>query len=259
MDMKEICSRARLGILDMIYKTGGPHIGSSFSMVEALAVLYFKVMDFGENRDRFLLSKGHACPGLYAILHLKGLLSDEDIEGFAVNGGTLEQHPMIDTAKGIEAATGSLGHGLSLGNGMALAAKHDSSPSRVFVMLGDGELNEGMVWESALFAAHHKLDNLTVMIDRNKIQALGDTEDVLVLEPIEDKWKSFGWDALRVDGHDMDAVESALNTNRNGKPLAIVLDTVKGKGVSFMEDKLLWHYRAPDDDEYTKAVEELQV
>ena len=263
--LKNIAKDMRLNILNMIYKAKAPHIGSSFSIVEILVALYFKYLRVSsddsqnKNRDRFILSKGHGCPALYAVLFRKGFLRKEDIEGFAKNGGTLEEHPTRDVAKGIEVSTGSLGHGLSLGAGMAKAAKYDNSSYRIFVLLSDGETESGFVWEAALFSGHQHLDNLIAIIDYNKIQALGRVKEVLDLEPYCDKWRSFGWEVKEVDGHDFSQLFSTFDSLpfKDGKPSVVIAHTIKGKGVSFMENQLLWHYRCPDENEYLKALKEI--
>lgn len=250
----------------MIYNAKAPHIGSSFSIVEILVALYCKYMRIyhedpqNRSRDRFILSKGHGCPALYAVLAHRGFLSENDIKGFGRNGGTLEEHPTHDLTKGIEVSTGSLGHGLSIGAGMAIAAKHDREPQRIIVLTSDGEVQSGFIWEAAMFASHHGLDNLVLIIDYNKIQALGRTKDINSPEPLKEKLCSFGWNVKEVDGHDFSQLFSALESipSEQGKPSAIIAHTVKGKGVSFMEDKLLWHYRCPDEDEYQKAMKELE-
>ena len=177
-----------------------------------------------------------------------------------MNSGTLEQHPSRDLNRGIEVSTGSLGHGLSIGTGMAKAAKHDNNPYRVFVLLSDGETQSGFVWEAAMFATHHRLDNLIAIVDYNKIQALGRVKEVIDLEPYSHKWRSFGWEVKEVDGHDFTQLLSVLKNVplKQGRPSAIIAHTVKGKGVSFMENKLLWHYRCPDEEEYLKAIKELE-
>ncbi len=258
-----LSGKVRRVVLDIIYRTKSPHIGSSFSIVEILVALYFGNLNISPDdthnpdRDRFILSKGHACATLYAVLAERGFMSKNDLEGFAVNGGILEQHPNHDLMRGIEVSTGSLGHGLSIGAGMALAGKVDGRSYNVHVLLGDGELNEGSVWESVMFAGHHKLHNLIALVDYNKIQALGSTRDIIDLEPLGRKWECFGWEVREIDGHDFEQIFDALNSLSRVKPNAIVLHTVKGKGVSFMENKLLWHYRTPDDDEYKCALREL--
>ncbi|NOZ25645.1 MAG: transketolase [Nitrospirae bacterium] len=256
---EETARRVRKSVLDMIHKTRSPHIGPSFSVVEILVALYFRHLNTssGNDRDRFILSKGHACPALYAVLHEKGFISREELDGFAVNGGTLEQHPVRDPGRAIEASTGSLGHGLSIAAGMALAARVDRGEYRVYVLLSDGELNEGSVWEAVMFAGHHRLHNLIALVDYNRMQALGRTRDIIGLEPLGEKWEAFGWHVQEVDGHDFGALFDALDSLSGRKPNVLIMHTVKGKGVSFMENDVLWHYRSPDDNEYERALKEL--
>lgn len=261
-----LAKRVRRHILDMIYRTRGPHLGPSFSCVDLLVGLYFNTLktapEDSENpeRDRFIFSKGHASPALYAVLFERGFLSQKDMEGFAVNGGSLQQHPDYNPKRGIEVSTGSLGHGLSVGAGMAYALKKDGNPARVFVMMSDGELNEGSTWEAVLFAAHHKLDNLVLVIDYNRMQALGFTRDTLELDPLARKFAACNWAAETIDGHSFTAIFTAFDRlpPEGGKPGVIVAETVKGKGVSFMENNLYWHYCCPNDAEYAQACEELR-
>lgn len=260
-----LAGKIRKTILEMVFKTKSPHIGSSFSIVEILACLYFKILSvsptdpYNSNRDRFILSKGHACPALYAVLAERGFISKGELDGFAVNGGTLEQHPSLDIRRGIEATAGSLGHGLSIGAGMALAAKRDNKNYKVFVLMGDGELNEGSVWEAAMFATQHGLDNLIAIIDYNKMQALGNTKDIIDLESLPQRWTSFGWAAKEIEGHNLSQIFEAFSSIPFlvGRPSIVIAHTIKGKGVSFMENNLLWHYRAPSNKEYQMALEEL--
>jgi len=262
---KKIAQQIRKDTLNIIYGAKAPHIGSSFSVIELLVALYFVELVVSpdktddEARDVFIMSKGHGCPALYAILAHRGFIGQDTLQRFGIDGGTLGWHPNRDIKLGIEVSTGSLGHGLSIGAGMALAAKYDGTSRRVFVMLGDGETNEGSVWEAAMFAAQHKLDNLIAIIDHNKIQALGRTEEVIGLAPFADKWRSFGWGTAEIDGHDFKQVISNLERIPfiQGKPSVIIAHTVKGKGVSFMENDLLWHYRCPDEAEYARALQEL--
>jgi transketolase len=255
--------KVRRTILDLIYRTRSPHIGPSFSAVEILTALYFKVLNNSpehsslETRDRFIMSKGHACPALYAVLAERGYLRREDLKGFAVNNGQLQQHPDRNIRIGIELSTGSLGHGLSVGAGMALAGKIDGKSHKVYVLLGDGELNEGSTWEAVMFAGHHKLSKLVALVDYNKIQALGHTKDIIDLDPMADKWAAFGWHTQTIDGHDFGQIFDALASLNVQGPNVVILNTVKGKGVSFMEHQLLWHYRAPDSEEYHRAIGEL--
>jgi transketolase len=263
--LQRMARQVRRKTMEIIYKTGSPHIGSSFSIVEILTVLYFRILSItpGEmespERDRFILSKGHACPALYVTLFLRGLMTQESLDGFAVDQGCLEHHPTKNLSSGIELSTGSLGHGLSVACGMAFAAKYDRSPARIFTLMGDGELNEGSNWEAILFAAHWKLDNLVAIIDYNRIQALGRTEEILDLDPLPDKWRSFGWEVAVVDGHDINELLKVFEniSIHAQKPTVIIANTTKGKGVCFMENDLLWHYRCPDDEEYAKATCEL--
>ena len=263
--LSKLAQEIRRELISMCYKTGSSHIGSSFSIVEILVTLYFHTLNVSPEtsrsirRDRFILSKGHGCPALYATLCRRGFISEEVLEGFARNGGTLEQHPSRNLDWGIEASTGSLGHGLSVATGMALANKCDGLDSKVWVLLSDGETNEGSTWEAAMFAAQHKLDNLIAIVDYNKMQALGKTHEILDLEPFSDKWSSFGWETNEVDGHD---IKNLIQVTEKvpfglGHPSAIIAHTTKGKGVCFMEDQLLWHYRCPDPDEYEQAICEL--
>ena len=261
----KIAREVRRDVLNMVYRAKAPHIGSSLSIVEILVALYFRCLSVSperaedENRDILILSKGHGCPALYAALARRGFLRPDVMDGFCINGGTLEMHPTRDVKRGIEVSTGSLGHGLSIGAGMALAAKQGHSRRRVFTLLSDGETNEGSVWEAAMFASHHKLDNLISIVDYNKIQALGKTREVVNLEPLAGKWRSFGWKATEIDGHDFEQIISTLERVpfQQQKPSVIIAHTIKGKGISFMENELLWHYRCPDKAEYARALQEL--
>jgi transketolase len=264
--LQDIANEIRKIALNLVYKRNTSHIGSSLSVADILAALYFNILkiepedSISKNRDRFILSKGHACPALYATLALKGFFPLSMLDTFCVNGGRLGMHPNINCAPGIEIATGSLGHGLAIGEGMAIAGKRDGPKYRVFVLLGDGECNEGSVWESAMSAAHLNLDNLIAIVDYNKIQAFGNVKDVLDLEPFAKKWASFGWEAKEIDGHNMSEIVDALSNVpfKKGKPSVIIAHTIKGKGVSFMENMLLWHYKSPDDEQFKAAMEELK-
>jgi len=264
---KNLAVGIRRDVLTMIYKTKSPHIGSSFSMVDLFIALYFGALNvdpknpFKKSRDRLLLSKGHGCATLFAVLEKKGFIKEKDLETFALDGSLLGQHPNMDIEKGIEITSGSLGHGLSIGAGMALAGKYDKEKYRVFVYLGDGELNEGSIWEATLFAAHHKLDNLIAIVDRNKLQALGKGEDIMNLEPLTDKWRAFGWAVKEIDGHNMKDIINVLDNIpfEKAKPTCIVANTTKGKGVSFMENDFRWHDKCPDEQEYQKALKELDL
>ena len=267
---EELANTIRKETLRIIKNAKSSHIGSSFSMAELLAVLYGGVLNISPERledprrDRFILSKGHACAGLYVTLAERGFFPKEWLDTFYQDGSPLLGHVCHVTVPGIEVSSGALGHGLSVGCGMALAGKSNgesASGFRVYALLSDGECDEGSIWEAALFAPHHKLDNLTVIVDYNKIQSLGHVDQVLGLEPFDAKWESFGWEVRSVDGHDVLAIEKALTTApaTPGRPVCILAHTVKGKGVSFMEDTVLWHYRCPSDEEYTLAQKELEI
>ncbi len=250
----------------MIHHAKSSHIGSAFSMADLLAVLYTKILRIDPHhpdwpdRDRFILSKGHACAPLYAVLAERGFFPKAWLDDFYQDGSRLAGHATHSGVPGMEVSTGSLGHGLPIACGMALAAKRDTRTFRVFVLLSDGECDEGSTWEAALFAPHHKLDNLIAVIDYNKIQSLGSVKEVLDLEPFAAKWRAFGWSVHEIDGHNFEDIERALmNVPPDpGKPTCIIAHTVKGKGVSFMEDKLLWHYRAPNSEEMAAALAELE-
>ncbi len=265
-ELEELSKETRKEILEMIYRTKSPHIGCSFSMVELLVSLYFRILNINsdnpadKNRDRFVLSKGHGCPALYAVLIKKGIIDKEFLEGFAKENGTLEQHPTRNPNIGIEITSGSLGHGLSIGVGMALAAKYDNAPWRVFVFLGDGELNEGSNWEAMMFAKQHNLDNLVAIVDHNKLQAMEKSSEIINLEPLKAKWEAFGWNIKEVNGHNVEEIVSVLKNIpfEKGKPSCLVAHTIKGKGVSFMENEPRWHDKYPDDEEYQKALNELK-
>ena len=234
-------------------------------MVELLIVLYGEVLQVRPQepawpgRDRFLLSKGHACAALYAVLAERGFFPLNWLDDFYLDGGHLAGHATHTCAPGVEVSTGSLGHGLSLACGMALAHQRDTTGVRVFALLSDGECDEGSTWEAVLFAGHHRLDNLTVIVDYNKIQSLGTVKEVLDLEPFADKWRSFGWAVREIDGHDFLQIRDVLTgvPLETGKPNCIIAHTVKGKGVSFMEDTLLWHYRSPQGEELERAIREI--
>lgn len=262
-EMEATAKRIRRTILDMIHRTKSPHIGSSFSSIEILVALFNNELNLSNNklddpeRDRFIMSKGHACAALYATLAEFNFFDKEDLGQFAIDDGIFERHSNIDLKRGIEVSAGSLGHGLSIGTGMALAARMDRRLYKTCVLMSDGELNEGSVWEAVMFAGHHKLSNLVALVDANRIQALGFTKDIIDLEPLVDKWSAFGWHAKEVDGHSFQEIRTAFSDLSEERPNVLVLHTVKGKGVSFMENNLLWHYRAPDDEEYKKALQEL--
>ena len=264
-DVRAIARRVRGKLVELSHTANTPHLGSSLSCVDILVALYWGVLridsPLDENRDRFILSKGHAATTLYTVLGERGLFPIELLESYAKPGSPLAEHPVRGSAPGIEVTSGSLGHGLSLGVGMALAGRINGLSYRVVVVLSDGECNEGSVWEAALMAAAQKLDNLMVIIDYNKWQATGRSEDVMAIQPMVEKWASFGWSSSNIDGHDVPRLMEKLAKlpDGTGKPVAIVANTVKGKGVSFMEDDNNWHYRIPNADEVQKAKQELDL
>lgn len=255
--------KIRTTVLKMIYETKSPHIGSCFSSIDILVALFTSQLNINCNdianpdRDRFIMSKGHACAALYATLAEFGFFRHVELEQFAVDDGIFERHVNIDLSRGIEVSAGSLGHGLSIGAGMTLAGRIDKKEYKTYVLMSDGELDEGSIWEAVMFAGHHKLANLVAMIDANQIQALGFTKDIIDLEPLAEKWSAFGWHSQEIDGHNFGEIREALDNLSKEKPNVIILHTVKGKGVSFMENNLLWHYRAPNMEEYKAALEEL--
>jgi transketolase len=265
-DLQELARHIRLTAVRMTHMAPSAHIGGSLSMADLLAVLYGSTLRVDpanpgwEQRDRFILSKGHACAGLYAVLARRGFFPEAWLETFYKDGGKLPGHATHTGIPGIEVSTGSLGHGLSIACGMALAAKLDGRSHLVYCLISDGECDEGSTWEAALFAGHHGLDNLVVIVDYNKIQSLGRTEEVLNLDPLAGKWEHFRWATREIDGHDVAVVDDALQRVpfEPGRPSCVVAHTVKGKGVSFMEDKLLWHYRNPSADEMSAAARELE-
>jgi transketolase len=264
-DVERLARTIRIHTVRMTHSAKSSHVGSCLSMAEVLAVLYGRVLRIDpawpdwSDRDRFILSKGHACAALYAVLAETGFFPTSWLRTFYQNGSPLAGHITHAGVPGVEVSTGSLGHGLPLACGMALAGKRDARPYRVFVLLSDGECDEGSTWEAMLFAAHHKLDNLVAIIDYNKIQSIGRVAEVLDLEPFAEKWKACRWSAREIDGHDLSEVERTLREVPflEQSPSCIIAHTVKGKGVSFMEDKLLWHYRSPSEDELQKALAEL--
>jgi transketolase len=255
----------RCDVLEMVHRARAAHVASSLSVVDILAVLYREILRHRPldpnwaGRDRLILSKGHAAAAGYAALARSGYFEPERLEGYCANDSPLAGHLTASVdAPGVELSTGSLGHGLPVGAGMALHARRTRAGHRVFVVLSDGECDEGSTWEAALFSAHHHLANLCAVIDYNRIQSLGRVEDVLGLEPFGDKWRAFGWDVREVDGHDHDALRMILGTLHPTKPRLVIAHTVKGKGVSFMEDDVLWHYRSPDDEQLAKALDEVR-
>ncbi len=255
----------RKDIIQMTNIAKAGHPGGSLSAVEIVTALYFHAMNIDpqnpgwEDRDRFILSKGHACPVMYAALAEKGYFGLEHLKTLRKFQSILQGHPDMQKTPGVDISAGSLGNGLSVGVGMALAARWKMTDYKVFVVLGDGELQEGMVWEAAMAAAHFDLSNLVAFVDYNGIQINGWVNDVMAINPLADKWRAFGWIAHEVDGHDLHALQSVLGAvpDGSGRPVAVIAHTVKGKGISFMEDDNNWHYRVPTADEVRTAREEL--
>jgi transketolase len=263
-DSKEFARRIRIETVKMVSRANASHVGGSLSMTDLLAVLYGEVLRVRPTeprwpeRDRFILSKGHCCAGVYATLALKGFFPPADLDNYGQNGSPFMAH-ISHKVPGVEFSTGSLGHGLPFGCGKALAAKRRKWSWRVCVMLSDGELDEGSNWEAILFAPQFRLDNLTAIVDYNKIQSLGTVPEVLELAPLADKFRAFRWAVREIDGHDHDAIRAALQSApwEAGKPSCLIAHTVKGKGIAYMEDKLLWHYRAPDKALLEQALNQL--
>ena len=269
-DVKEIeslCKESRQNIVKMVYNAQSGHIGGALSSVEILTVLFHKCMktcpqwhnskDF-EYHDRFVLSKGHASSALYSVLSQLGYFPKDELMSFRIFGSRLQGHP-TSLCPGIDAATGSLGQGLSICCGMAMGLKLDKNPAKVFCLLGDGELQEGSVWEACMHCTHQKLDNIIAIIDRNRLQIDGCTENIKSLDPLDEKLKAFNWSVQVVDGHDINAVYEAIENAKNaGKPAAIIANTIKGKGVSFMENNAGWHGKAPNQEQFDNAMEELR-
>lgn len=266
-ELKSIARQARKLIVDMLICAGCGHPGGALSSLELMTALYFEVLRVDpsnaqwDERDRFILSKGHSSIGLYAILHLKGFMDLATLLTFRQDNSTLCGHPDMHKVAGVEMSTGSLGHGLSVGAGMALAAKLDNKTYKTYVLMGDGETQEGSIWEAAMFASHHKLDNLIGIVDRNMIQIDGNTEDILALEPYKAKWEAFGWQVIEIDGHDYHQIGAACTeaSHPTGKPTLILANTVKGKGISFMEHNPAWHGGGLKGELAEKALQEVNA
>ena len=262
-----IAAKVRMGIIESTHGAKAGHPGGSLSATELFTYLYFKELNIdpknpkAPNRDRFVLSKGHTAPGLYSVLANRGFFPVEDLPTLRHIDSYLQGHPNMNTVPGVDMSTGSLGQGISVAVGMALAAKHTGKTNRVYSLLGDGEIQEGQVWEACMAAAHYKLDNLVVVVDNNGLQIDGNIADVMSPYPIVDKLVAFGFDVQAIDGHDFDAIEAAFAHARTvkGKPSAIVIKSIKGKDVSFMENDAGWHGKAPNDAEYAQAMSELKA
>lgn len=265
--LKILAAKARKGAIVGTFNAKSGHPGGSLSAADIFTYLYFKEMNVDPKnpqwdlRDRFVLSKGHCCPSLYAVLALKGFFPMEELEKLRHVGAMLQGHPDMKGTPGIDMSTGSLGQGVSAACGMALCAKIDNKDFRVYTVLGDGECEEGQVWEAAMFAAHKELDNLVIIVDCNGLQIDGSTAQVGGVEPLDTKFESFGFNVINIDGHDFDAIKAALDNAKEtkGKPTAIIAKTVKGKGVSFMENQVGWHGKATNAEEFEIAIGELDA
>ena len=263
--LQKKAAQIRRLIIEGVYNAGSGHPGGSLSCADIMAYLYFDKMNVSPqkandpDRDRFVLSKGHASPALYAALALKGYFPAEEIKTLRKLGSRLQGHPDMHTVPGVDMSTGSLGQGFSAACGMAKAAKITGRDYKVYTILGDGESQEGEVWEAAMFASHYKLDNLVAFLDFNKLQIDGDVRDVMDPTPLDEKFRAFGWEVRVIDGHDFEQIDSAVNAGNNGRPLMIICNTIKGKGVSYMENAVGWHGKAPKQPEYEIAVKELDA
>ena len=263
--LKELTTKLRVDIIEMLTEAGSGHPGGSLSAVDIIAALYKYKMNYRPEepdwtvRDRFVLSKGHGCPALYAVMAEVGYFSGEKLFSLRKTGSPVQGHPACQLLPGVEASTGSLGQGLSVAQGLALASRLDGDSFQVYCMIGDGETQEGQIWEVGLSAAHFKLDNLVVFLDYNKGQIDGYVKDVMNLEPVVEKWKAFGWNTHEIDGHDFSQILDVLDQvdDKNGRPTMVVAHTIKGKGVSFMEDKSEWHGKAPTAEEAKQAISEI--
>lgn len=264
-ELQEVAKNIRKDIINSVHAAGSGHPGGSLSAADILAVLYFHKMNIDpknpkmENRDRFVLSKGHAAPVLYAALAEKGFFPKEELLKLRHMGAMLQGHPDMKNIPGVEMSTGSLGQGFSTVIGMALASKLDKADNRIYTLLGDGELQEGLVWEAAMAASHYNLENITAIVDFNGLQIDGKNEDVMSVSPIDAKFESFGWNVITIDGHDIQAIADAFDKAEatKGKPTVIIAKTIKGKGISFMEDIAGWHGMAPSDEQRETALKDL--
>lgn len=260
MEKSNISKEIRKTIIELAHKSKSPHVGSSLSCVDILTVLYFDVLNLQpwEKRDIFILSKAHAAMSLYSTLATRGIMDKKLLQGYYQNEGTLPAHLDRFTAKGVEVSAGSLGHGFNMGLGMAFGFKKKKQDRKVYALIGDGESQEGSIWEGALFGSKLGLDNFTAIMDYNNLQGYGRARELCSFEPIKSKWEAFGWHAIETNGHDLDAINGALCEATNGKPKIIIAHTTKGKGVSFMEDQLIWHYYIVADEYRDKALRELE-
>jgi len=266
LDLGHRARKVRINIIEMLNAAGSGHPGGSLSMADIVTVLYFNKMNIRtedpkwEDRDRFVLSKGHAAPALYAVLAERGFFAKETLDTLRKLDSKLQGHPDMKSTLGVDMSTGSLGQGLSVANGMALSGKLDKKEYQVYVIIGDGELQEGQIWEAAMSATHYKLDNITVFIDNNGLQIDGANKEVMGVDPIGEKFKAFGWHVLEINGHNLEEISEAIDIAKaiKNKPTAIVAKTVKGKGVSFMENQIGWHGTAPNQEQKQQAIAELE-
>lgn len=265
LELQKIATEIRLGIVEAVFNAKSGHPGGALSSADILTYLYFREMNVSadkandENRDRFVLSKGHSCPAYYSVLAEKGYFSKDELKSFRHTGAMLQGHPDMKGINGVDMSSGSLGQGFSVACGMALGAKIDKKDYRTYALLGDGESQEGQVWEAITFASHYNLDNLCLIIDNNGLQIDGKVKDVMNIMPYASKLKAFGWNVVSCDGHNFEEIKNAFDKARQtkGKPTAIIAQTVKGKGVSFMENQASWHGKAPNEEQYNIAVREL--
>ena len=266
-ELEEKAKQVRRGIIEAVYSNQSGHPGGSLSVADIMTVLYFNEMNINpenpnwEDRDRLVLSKGHCAPALYSCLANRGYFDVEELKTFRNINSRLQGHPDKNKVPGVDMTTGSLGQGLSAANGMAIAGKIDNKNYRVYCILGDGEIEEGQVWEAAMAANKYKLDNLCVIIDNNNLQIDGTIEEVMSSYPIDEKFRSFGFEIIKIDGHNIDEILKAFEVARNikGKPTCIIAKTIKGKGISFMENQVGWHRKAPNEEQYKQAMEELNL
>lgn len=265
-ELKKIANNIRIDIIEQIHTAKSGHPGGALSCVDILTVLYFNQMNINpeqpkaKERDRFVLSKGHASAALYSTLANRGYFEKEELKTFRNINSNLQGHPDMNKVKGVDMTSGSLGQGLSVANGMAIASKLDKAGIRVYCLVGDGEIEEGQIWEAAMTASKYKLDNLCVIVDNNNLQIDGTIEEVMPSYPIDKKFESFGFNVIKTDGHDIEMLIDSFNKAKQvkGRPTVIIAKTIKGKGVSFMENQVGWHGKAPNDEEYNKAIEELK-
>ncbi|MDD5287334.1 MAG: transketolase [Desulfuromonadaceae bacterium] len=258
-NLTEKASAIRNTILEMAHRSKSPHVGSCLSPVDIMATLYFDVMNIDpwDSRDIFILSKGHAAMAMYATLAHRGIIPMDLLEGYYQDNGTLPAHLDKFAARGVEVSAGSLGHGYNIGLGLAFGFKKQQSARKVYIIIGDGESQEGSIWEGAMFASRLGLDNVTVFIDHNNLQGYGRPTEICCYEPVREKWEAFGWHAVEIDGHDISRIKAACGEESQGKPKVVIARTTKGKGVSFMEDQLVWHYFIVTDEHLQTAKGEL--